>query len=85
MLFVGTMITTGLFGGLKAADAGCGCQGGTYAGPVPTVAQVPNAQARRSYSYEPSMTGGSSPMRAPRTQTPSYLLPKSDARRFSSP
>lgn len=75
----------------EVAPSGCGCPCGVVgAEPAPATAQRPT-ESRRSFSYEPSTADsytapsgprmGSRPMRSQRT--PTYLLPKTDSRRFS--
>lgn len=84
-------VSFGLLGADSAeAASGCRCQAPAVAAvqpaaPAAITAQGP--QVRRSFSYEPGTapTAVYTPMRrmAP-ARGPSYLLPKSDPRRFST-
>jgi hypothetical protein len=71
------------------ADQRCGCCGQIVAS-APATTQVPaTAEAptvRRSYSYEPGAAVAPTypTYRYVRPTTPRYLLPKTDARRFST-
>lgn len=60
------------------AGGGSPCQ---TAKPSEGVAQRP-AQAQRSYSFEPGYESFRSSSRGFRSQTPAYLLPKSDPRKY---
>jgi hypothetical protein len=65
------------------ADHRCGCCGQVVA-PAPATAEAPTV--RRSYSYEPGAVVAPTyrTYRYVRPTTPRYLLPKTDARRFST-
>jgi hypothetical protein len=82
MSFVAAGLVLATATAASAADNRCGCCGQVVA-PAPTTAEAPTA--RRSFSYEPATVA---PVyrtyRYERPTTPRYLLPKADARRFST-
>lgn len=83
-LVAGALTLTGT--SYAEAAGSCHCQSGVAAVPQApaTTAQAP--QVRRSYSYDPAMAPAPAYYPARRyspTRTPSYLLPKTDPRKFS--
>ncbi|MBL9085476.1 MAG: hypothetical protein JNK76_26965 [Planctomycetales bacterium] len=74
-----------------ASTPGCNCPPAAAASvspavPAATMAQAPTTQSRRSFSVEPGAAPAATYSRARvyrPARTPSYLLPKSDPRRYN--
>lgn len=84
-LMLGLVVGAFALTGASYAEAAgtCHCQGGVAVAPQAPVATAQAPQAVRRYSYEPTMVPARSYYRYSPARTPGWLLPKSDARKFS--